>query len=200
MGKIRALFIYEILGKPPEHIKEALNNLINQIGKNPGIKILNKKVHKPHLIDEEKTKKLGKKVEDLYSTFAETEMEVDSLDIIFKLVVNTLPSNMEILEPSELKLKNFELSQALAEISIKLHQIDEVAKTLNLERSQLINIVKELQEKSGLEMIKFESSSQVQAGGENSGVGGKKKEEKIEDMVGEEDKDGGEGKEKDKKS
>lgn len=187
--KIKTLFIYEILGKPPEHIKEALNNLIDQIGKNAGIKILNKKVYEPHLIDEEKTKKLGKKVEDLYSTFAEVEMEVDSLDLVFKLVVNTLPSNMEILEPSELRLKNFELSQAIAEISIKLHQIDEVAKTLSLERNQLLNIVKELQEKSGLEMIKFKSSRDVEKKEEK--VEEKKKEEKIEDLVGGSDEENG---------
>jgi len=188
--KIRALFIYEILGKPPEHIKETLDQLIDQIGRNPGINILNKKVHEPHLIDQEKAKKLGKKVEDLYSTFAEVEMEVDSLDLVFKLVVNTLPSNMEILEPSELKLKNFELSQAIAEISMKLHQIDEVAKALSLERNQLLNIVKELQEKSGLEMVKFESTGEAQVEvGKSDVVEEKKKEERIEDMVGGEDKD-----------
>ena len=200
MEKIKALFIYEILGKPPEHIKDALNDLIDRIGKNPGVEVTSKKVHEPHLIDEEKTKKMDEKIEDLYSTFAEVEMEIDSLDLVFKLVVNTLPSNMEVLEPSELRLKNFELSQALAEISIKLHQIDEVAKALSLDRNKLINVVKELQEKSGLEMIKFEKAG-------HSGDGKlevvEKKEEKIEDLVDGVDKEKNEsdkevGKEKDK--
>lgn len=197
INKLKILLIYEILGRPPEHIKESLEALIKSIGSNPGIKVIEEKIHEPHLIDEEKMEQLDQKVDELYSTFAEVELEVDDLSIVFALVLNTLPSSIEIIEPTELKLKNFDLSTVLSQLAVKLHQYDEVTKGLVLERNQLIKIIKEIQEKTGLEMVKFEDPAQ------NAGSGPevseeKKKEEKIEDLVGgsEEDAEGDESKEK----
>ena len=157
--RIKLLLIYEILGRPPEHIKQSLESLIDQIGQNPGIKILSKKVHEPHPVEEEKLKKMDQKVDNIFSTFAEVEIEVNNLAIVFKLILNTLPSNIEILEPSELRLKNFDLSGVLAELTVKLHQFDEVAKALTLEKNHLVKIIKELDEKLGGGHVKFETSS-----------------------------------------
>jgi len=183
--KIKALFIYEILGKPPEHIKKSLEDLIDNIGNNPGIKILNKKVHEPHLVEEKE--KEGKKVdvEGLYSSFAEVEMELDNLDLIFLLVLNTLPSNIEILEPRELRLKNFNLSSVLSSLAIKLHKYDEVAKVLSLERGQLINKLKEMDAKivslGGESMVKVVKEGERVDGGEVKEGGGDDKKDKMTD-------------------
>lgn len=153
--KIKLLVIYEILGKPPEHIKESLGDLIEQIGKNSGVNIISKKIHEPHPVEKEKLEKLNQEECELFSSFAEVELEADGLNLVFSLVFNTLPSNIEVLEPAELRLKNFDLTQALAQLSIKLHQFDEVAKTLSLERSQMINVIKQLDEKLGGGYVKY---------------------------------------------
>lgn len=138
--KIRALFIFEILGRPPEHIKTTLEEFIDKLGEQKGIEVAKKTVHEPHALDKEEAK-------DMFTTFAEVELILDNLDLLFGVVINMLPANVEIIEPSEFKLKNFNLGNILTDVSVKMHKIDEVAKSLVLERSQLINKLREMQEK-----------------------------------------------------
>jgi len=144
--KIRALVIYEILGRPADHIKISLEQLLDHIGENKGITITNRKVHEPRVIEEEKKKKMGI-TQDVYSTFAEVEFTIDGLELLFTLLVNTLPSTIEIIEPSELRVKNFDLGGMLSQLVIKLHRYDEVAKALQMEKVQLINLAKEMDKK-----------------------------------------------------
>ena len=141
--KIKIIVIYEILGRPAEHIKISLEQLIDLIGENPGIKIVQRKVHEPHLIDKEKAKHLPLE-EELYSTFAEVDIELDNLLLLFALVMNTLPSNIEVVEPEEFRLKNFDLSSLVSDLTIKLHKYDEITKTLMLEKNQFIHLIEEM--------------------------------------------------------
>jgi hypothetical protein len=152
--EIRASFMYEILGKPPEYIKETLEKFVNDFDGKTGIKLISKKVHEPKLLEREPKEEPNKTTEqpvkatqELYTTFAEVELEIDNLDILFKIVLNTLPANVEILEPSSLTLKNFDLSGVLCELAIKLHKFDEVTKALAIERNNLVAQLKEMREK-----------------------------------------------------
>ena len=157
--KIKALFIYEILGRPAEHIRISLEQLLDQIGENKGIEITSRKVHEPRAIEEDKKKKLGVK-EDVFSTFAEVEMDIEGIGLLFTLILNTLPSSIEIVEPSEIRMKNFDFSTSLSELASKLHKYDEVAKGMEMEKVQMINIMKDMDEKirklGGESPIKFE--------------------------------------------
>lgn len=137
---IRAVFIFEILGRPPEHVKSSLEQFIESIKDIKGVKILNSKVHEPHLFEDPEIK-------DLYSTFAEVELEIDNVNILFSLIFNRLPSSVEIIEPSEIRLKNFDLSSISSELTSRLHGFDEVVKGLNLERNIFASRLKEAEEK-----------------------------------------------------
>lgn len=156
--KIKTIFIYEILGRPPEHIKITLEQLLDRIGETTGVKIVSRKVHDPHPIENESEEKNSSEKE-IYSTFAETELEIEGLPLLFRIILNTLPSNIEIVEPAEIGLKNFDLTGILSELSIKLHKYDEIAKIMALEKSQLINFMKVMNEKikslGGESMINF---------------------------------------------
>ncbi|MBS3080394.1 hypothetical protein J4221_02905, partial [Candidatus Pacearchaeota archaeon] len=155
-------------------------------------------VHEPHVVNEEKVSSSKNNVdeekiknikidEELFSTFAEVELEVDDLMMVFTLVLNTLPSSIEIIKPSELALKNFDLNSVLSELAIKLHKYDEITKALLLEKNQMINFIKEANEKvvklGGKPIIRFESekneedkSKEINA----SEKGSKKSEKKAE--------------------
>src|SRR3989338_1652579 len=198
MDKIHLILIYEILGRPKDYIKTTLEQLIDRIGENPRIKIIERKVHEPHVVNEEKVSSSKNNVdeekiknikidEELFSTFAEVELEVDDLMMVFTLVLNTLPSSIEIIKPSELALKNFDLNSVLSELAIKLHKYDEITKALLLEKNQMINFIKEANEKvvklGGKPIIRFESekneedkSKEINA----SEKGSKKSEKKAE--------------------
>ena len=135
------------MGKPPEHIKKALEDFIEDLGKQETIEVSNKKIHEPKKIDKEGV--------DLYTTFAEVEVLSDDLISLFYVVLNHLPSNVEILKPSELNMKNFEASEILSQLAVKLHNYDEVAKVLSFERNNLQERIKKLENRiKELESIK----------------------------------------------
>lgn len=147
MKKIKTLFIFEILGRPPEHIKKCLEEFINRVGNQPGIQIISKKIHEPHPLEIKDEKGEIKENKDLFTTFAEAELETDNLDLVFAIVLNMLPSNIEIIEPGEIELKNFDLSRILSELAIKLHKYDEIAKAMAIREREFMFKIKELQDK-----------------------------------------------------
>lgn len=135
--KIKALFIFEILGKPPEHIKGIMSQLVDRLGEFPGIKIDKKIVHEPKPIEEERAK-------DLFTTFSEVEITGDDINSLLNIVFNAMPSHIEIIEPEELKFRKSDISSLLSGLTVKLHRYDEVAKTLVMERNMLLGKLKEL--------------------------------------------------------
>jgi hypothetical protein len=120
--KIKAMFIFEILGRPPEHVKKTLGELVDKLGELPGIEISNKKIHEPKPVEDENAK-------GLFTSFAEVEVLSDNLNDILKLVFHAMPSHIEIIGPEELTFKNFDLSSTLSTLATKLHRYDEIAKT-----------------------------------------------------------------------
>tara|TARA_Y100000310_G_scaffold338432_1_gene428072 strand:+ start:939 stop:1454 length:516 start_codon:yes stop_codon:yes gene_type:complete len=137
--KIKAMFIFEIIGRPPEHVKKTMEELIDKLSELKGIEISNRKIHEPKPVEKEDVK-------DLFSTFAEVEILGEDLNSIINVVFHAMPSHIEIIEPEELSVKNFDLSQTLSILTTKLHRYDEIAKTLAMERNILMNKLKEIQE------------------------------------------------------
>ncbi len=140
--QIKALLIYEILGRPPEHIKKAMEDYIEKLNKKDEITLISKKIHEPKLLEPEENQKDAKEV---YTTFAEVEISVENINTLFAIVLNTMPANIEILEPSSIRLNNFDLSGVLSELTIKLHKYDEVAKAVTMERNNLAMRLNEIQ-------------------------------------------------------
>jgi hypothetical protein len=138
--KIRTRFIFEILGRPPEHIKVTLSQFIDKIEEIKGVKVEERKVHEPKLIEDGKHN-------GLYSTFAEVELTTDTLAVIIDIVLQMLPSHVEILEPTELKFQNFNLSSLLSNLTIKIHKYDEIAKATLIKNNILTKQLEELQAK-----------------------------------------------------
>ncbi len=141
--KIRAMFIFEILGRPPEHIKETMSQLVDKLAELPGIEINKKIVHEPKPVKEEKTNKEGN-ASGLFITFAEVEILGKDINSLIMVVFYAMPSHVEIIEPEEIKFKNFDISNLLSDLTVKLHRYDEIAKVLTIERSMLIGKLKEL--------------------------------------------------------
>lgn len=141
MNKIRALFIFEILGKPPKHVKSSLEKMIDELAKQKGLEIVRREIHEPKIINNEN--KQDNKENNLYSSFAEVEVVTSDLKLIIAIVLNMLPSHIEILEPTDFIIKNFDLSSLMTELTLKLHKYDEIAKVLILERNNLLRRLNE---------------------------------------------------------
>jgi len=138
--EIKALFIFEIMGRPPEHIKNTLGELVDKLGEQKGINIIRKEIHEPKLVEKEN-------VQNLFTTFAEVELIADNLNLIFDIALNMLPSHVEILAPKELEFKNFDLSSVVSNLCVKIHKYDELSKISLMEKNSLISQLKQAQEK-----------------------------------------------------
>ena len=140
--KIRAVLIIEILGKPPEHIIETLKEIIKQISEEKGVSVTEKKIKEPVPIKDKK---------DVYTSFAEIEIEVEEILSLGHILFKYMPSHIEILSPELIVLTNNGWTEILNEISRRLHSYDEVARVIQIEKRILENKLRELlnEKKSG---------------------------------------------------
>lgn len=175
MTKIRTMFVFEIMGRPAEHIKSTLNQFIDQLGTLPTIKIESRKVYEPKAVE-------IKDVENLFSTFAEVELTADNLDTLFDIVLNMLPSHIEVIEPSELRMQNFDLSNTLSKLTMKIHKYDEIAKASLMKEKMFEQKLNEMQAKinelEGKDSTK-EDSENVKEEKEKTKVSDKKSKKKA---------------------
>ncbi|MBI5148473.1 hypothetical protein HZA33_02220 [Candidatus Pacearchaeota archaeon] len=135
MEQVKAGLIIEVLGRPPEHIVESLNQLIENMSKENGVSIMHKKIHEAKKIPENET---------LFTTFAEIEIEVRDIYKLIEIIFIYMPSSVEVFDPSEIKLKLDDVNMIINSLAARLHKYDAIAKRLNMER---IILEKQLQEK-----------------------------------------------------
>lgn len=136
--QITASMIIEVIGKPPEHLLETLENISNKINLEKGVKVISKKIHETKEIE---------KAKGFYSTFMEIEVKFDSLEDLIKIVLFYMPAHIEILEPEKIKLDNNSLKDILNAVTNKLHLYDETARILQSREIKMQKRLKELEEK-----------------------------------------------------
>jgi hypothetical protein len=132
-SKINTEIIIEILGRPKEHLVKTLEDIINQINNEKGVKVENKKIHEPNPVKDR---------EDFFSTYAVVELELDELINLILVLFKYMPSNIEITYPEKLVFKNSDLSETLNEITRRLHKYDEIARIMESEKKILENKLK----------------------------------------------------------
>lgn len=127
--KIKAILIIEVAGRPPEFLKNSLEIHVQKI-KNfqKGISLVNFKLAEPKKIDEEK---------DLYTMFAEVEVETETYGKLMELVFEFMPSSVEIIDPAEITFDIQEATMLMNDLAGRLHKYDEVAKIARMQVQQL---------------------------------------------------------------
>lgn len=133
--KIRAIIMIEMLGRPVEYIKEIMFQLVEKLGKEKGISIVNKKTAEPKPVEKA----------DLFSIFSEVELEADNIMAMLVIIFAYMPSHVEIITPENLHMKNSDMNVLFNELVRRLHQYDEIAKQLSFERNILEEKLKQLE-------------------------------------------------------
>ncbi len=159
MEAIHIRFVLEILGRPPEHIKEALEKLIENMSKEKDIKILSKVVHEPVI---------AKDAKDLFTTFAEVEAELATVGAYFSIIFSYFPSNIEIISPTELKLQAQTLNEVGGVAINKIHEYEAITKTLIGQNQILARRMQEidakfLKESFEKKLVQFDTSQPAPA-------------------------------------
>ena len=133
--KIRAILILDVIGKPPEHLIESLKQIIDEIDKEKGVEVKVKDIKEPTLMKDQK---------DFYTTFAEVEVEVESVLSLAILLFKYMPAHLELISPEVLALSNNGWNDILNELARRLHSYDEIARIMQLERNMFIKKIQEL--------------------------------------------------------
>jgi hypothetical protein len=129
MDKIQAQFVFEILGRPEEYVTDSLNKLIEVLSRENGVHVLEKITHPPKAIKESK---------ELFTSFAEVTLELDSLNHYFTILFAYLPSHVEIIHPEKMPLTNFEFNNLSNKIALKIHDYDAITKRLMHDKQLVI--------------------------------------------------------------
>jgi len=125
---INAILIVEILGKPAEHLTEALKDIIEKMTGGDGINVVDSTINTPRPLE---------KQPGFFTSFAEIEVNVESVNHMVSLMFNFMPSHVEILSPEKIAMSNNNWNDILNELIRKLHQYDELAKILQMEKKVL---------------------------------------------------------------
>ena len=136
-GGINAIIILEVLGRPPEHLVETLEKLIKDMDNEKGVKVVSKKINEPKELEKQK---------GFYTTFAEVEVETEEIFDLTLLMFKYMPAHIEIISPELIALTNNGWGTILNEIVIRLHQYDEIARVVQVEKQVLENKLRELLE------------------------------------------------------
>ena len=141
MEKVKVIMILEVLGRPADYVKESVSALIDAVKKEKGIKVLKQKIAD------------SKKVEnkDLFSSFAEIEVEAENILILTDMMFRYPPAHIEIIEPEKSTLESAELNSILNSLILRLHRYDELTKILSIEKHILTQQVMHLKQQRGIE-------------------------------------------------
>lgn len=132
---IMVVMILDVIGRPPEHLIESLEGIINEIDKEKGVTVKSKEIKKPELMKDQK---------NFYTTFGEIEVEVEELLQLVILLFKYMPAHIEIVSPELIALTNNGWNDILNELARRLHGYDEIARILQVEKQTLLKKIQEL--------------------------------------------------------
>jgi hypothetical protein len=149
MGKVKAIIIIEMMGRPKEHLKAVMIDFLKKLEIEKGTKVLSKTIHEPKEIEEKD--KDGEKIKfvkgkELFTNFAEIELEFNEFMDLIRIVFVYMPSHVEIIEPDKFEVPHGEMTLILNEITNKLHQYDAIAKNALMQNQILSNKVQILEQ------------------------------------------------------
>jgi hypothetical protein len=150
--KIDAVFILEVLGRPPEYLIETLNNIIKSIGGEKGVVVKRTDIKQPVEMANQK---------DFYTSFAEIEVETDEILYLAILLFKYMPAHVEILSPQHLSLSNSGWNDIFNEITRRLHGYEEIVRITQTEKMILENQLKTILGKDGKQEIKEDSKPET---------------------------------------
>ena len=144
--KVKATIIFEMMGRPVEHVKETLEKFIDTFSQEKGLILAKKTVHIPKKIENKDAQGnfIVNKDQDLFSSFAELDIEVEGIVNLLFIAFKYLPSHIEIVSPENFNLDNIDFNSIINEILGKLHNYDTIAKSALMNNQALANKLKEI--------------------------------------------------------
>ncbi|MFH1408561.1 MAG: hypothetical protein ABIH34_01510 [Nanoarchaeota archaeon] len=131
-GQLQCRVIIEVLGKPESHVKESISEYVKQLKASKDVTIL-----------EEEYADI-KAQEELFSTFVELIMWVESEKALLGFCFDYMPSSIEIFKPATFHFKSNAFAGLLNDLQGRLHHMDMSVKTLSQQNKILSKNAKSL--------------------------------------------------------
>jgi len=131
---IQAIMIFEIIGRPAENLVKTLEDIIKKIDEEKGVEVKSKDIKEPTTMKDQK---------DLFTTFAEVEVEVEEVLYLALLMFKYMPAHIEVVSPELIALTNNGWGEILSELTRRLHGYDEIARVLRFQNNQMQEKLKE---------------------------------------------------------
>jgi len=122
---IRCRTIIEVLGKPKEHVEDAIKQYVDHIREDHGLVVLSE--------DYSDMQEQGK----LWSKFVEIELVIKGTAKLMEFCFEYMPSSIEVLKPEHLIMTNPEISNFLNDLQARLHNVDMIVKQQKAENNFL---------------------------------------------------------------
>lgn len=122
---IRCRTIIEVLGKPKEHVENALKQYIEHIKEDSELVVLNETYSE--------IREQGK----LWSKFVELDLVVKGTKKLIGFCFEYMPSSLEIIKPESFIMPNSEFSSFFNDLQARLHDVDMVVKQLKTQNDFL---------------------------------------------------------------
>ena len=131
-GYLKIRVIFEIVGRPKEHVEQTLKAYIENIKtKESTIHVLSEDYEPAEeLKDEDK--------EGLFGVMAEVEMLVPDIQKLTWLAINFSPASVEILEPDKIILDQRSAGEWITDMLARLHEIGLFQKSISSQNEGLI--------------------------------------------------------------
>jgi hypothetical protein len=113
-GWIHVLVTFEIIGKPAKHVDESLRMFLDTVKKDPRVHWLEENVGEAEKSD-------GK--EAYFSAFAEVDMLIKDFETMTWLAINFTPASIEVVEPTEFRLKALDVQNWQNDLLSHLHTV-----------------------------------------------------------------------------
>ncbi len=122
--------IVEIAGFPKEFVAETMHKVINNLKSNENIKI-----HKIELAE-------VAEIKQLFSTFADMELEFKEIPDFLSFCYDYLPSSVELIDQESIELPAKDFDDMFNDVLARLHQYDLVLRNMNAENIKMKNELK----------------------------------------------------------
>jgi hypothetical protein len=129
--------IIEIAGSPKEHVEATINKMLDIMKENKKLNIQKKEIAKAEKIELPAEMKNAQDVE-VFSSFAELELEIPNLEEVMQFCYTFMPSSLEILEPENVTMGQKDLENALNDLLGKLHDQAKIIMEYQTLKQQII--------------------------------------------------------------
>lgn len=120
--KIRT--IIEIAGYPQSHVNEVILKVIENIKKEPKMKILKEQIAE------------AQEIKEIFSGFMDLEIEIETFERVLFFCQNYLPTSIELIDTKEIKLTVDDFRTGINELLANLHRTNVLVSNLQAQMSE----------------------------------------------------------------